>query len=67
MSKDIRVLLEGIKEGTVEIEEAILELKKKPFEDIDFAKVDMHRKLRQGTAEVIYGAGKNTGSNDSYY
>ena len=58
MSKDIRLLLEGIKKGTVEIEEAILELKKKPFEDIDFAKVDLHRRLRQGTAEVIYGAGK---------
>ena len=60
MSKDIRELLEGIKKGTVEVEEVILELKKKPFEDIDFAKVDMHRKLRQGTAEVIYGAGKTS-------
>lgn len=30
----------------------------KPFEDIGYAKVDMHRKLRQGAAEVIYGEGK---------
>jgi NCAIR mutase (PurE)-related protein len=35
-----------------------LKLKTKPFEDIGYAKVDMHRKIRQGTAEVIYGAGK---------
>ena len=58
MSEDIRDLLEGIKEGSVSVEDALLELKKKPFEDIGYAKVDMHRKLRQGAAEVIYGAGK---------
>ncbi|MGI6668920.1 MAG: nickel pincer cofactor biosynthesis protein LarB [Acetivibrionales bacterium] len=34
---------------------------KAPFEDIGFAKVDLHRKLRQGVAEVIYGAGKTPG------
>ena len=58
MSKEIRLLLEEVKAGSVEIDQALLELKKKPFEDIDIAKVDLHRKLRQGTAEVIYGAGK---------
>ena len=41
------------------VEEAALILKKEPFEDIGFAKVDTHRKLRQGYAEVIYGKGKN--------
>lgn len=51
-------LLEKVKSGEVSIEEALLELKKAPFEDIGFAKVDLHRKLRQGAAEVIYGAGK---------
>ncbi len=58
MSNDIRRLLQGIKEGSVSVEEALLALKEKPFEDIGYAKVDMHRKLRQGAAEVIYGAGK---------
>ena len=58
MNEDIRSLLEGVKAGTVSIEEAVLKLKTKPFEDIGFAKVDTHRKLRQGVAEVIYGAGK---------
>ncbi len=58
MKDEIRTLLEGVKNGTVPVEEAVLALKKKPFEDIGFAKVDTHRKLRQGAAEVIYGAGK---------
>ena len=58
MNEDIRDILEGVRNGTVPVEDAVLKLKKAPFEDIDFAKVDIHRKLRQGTAEVIYGAGK---------
>ncbi|MFA6948027.1 MAG: nickel pincer cofactor biosynthesis protein LarB [Eubacteriales bacterium] len=40
------------------VSEAELLLKKAPFEDLGYAKVDLHRKLRQGAAEVIYGAGK---------
>jgi len=58
MNTDIQKLLEGVRDGNVSIEEALLKLKTKPFEDLGYAKVDMHRKLRQGTAEVIYGAGK---------
>lgn len=58
MNNDIRRLLEDVRGGSVSVEEALLKLKTKPFEDIGYAKVDMHRKLRQGTAEVIYGAGK---------
>lgn len=58
MNTDIRRLLEGVSDGSVSIDDALLKLKIKPFEDIGYAKVDTHRKLRQGTAEVIYGAGK---------
>lgn len=58
MNDDVRKLLEGVSNGSVSIEDAILALKTKPFEDIGYAKVDMHRKVRQGAAEVIYGAGK---------
>lgn len=58
MNTDIRTLLESVSAGTVSVDDALLKLKTKPFEDIGYAKVDMHRKLRQGTAEVIYGAGK---------
>ncbi len=59
MNTGIRKLLEGVSDGTVSVDDAILKLKTKPFEDIGYAKVDMHRELRQGTAEVIYGAGKS--------
>ena len=55
---DIRTLLENVRDGRTGIDEAILELKEKPFEDIGFAKVDLHRRIRQGAAEVIYGQGK---------
>ena len=58
MNSDISKLLQGVKDGSVSPEAALLQLKKEPFRDIDFAKVDLHRKLRQGAAEVIYGAGK---------
>ena len=58
MSSDIRALLEGIQSGSVSVDEALLQLKQQPFEDIGYAKVDMHRRLRQGAGEVIYGAGK---------
>ena len=55
---DEKTLLEGVKTGKITVESALLALKKKPFEDLGYAKVDLHRRLRQGAAEVIYGAGK---------
>mgnify|MGYP004640989239 FL=1 len=55
---DEKTLLEGVKTGKISVESALLALKKKPFEDLGYAKVDLHRRLRQGAAEVIYGAGK---------
>ena len=58
MSEDIRKILDGVQRGSVSVDDALLQLKTKPFEDIGYAKVDMHRKIRQGVAEVIYGAGK---------
>ncbi len=58
MERDLKKLLESVQNGSMSIEEAELYLKEKPFEDIGYAKVDLHRKIRQGCAEVIYGAGK---------
>lgn len=55
---DIRKTLEGVASGDVSIDEAMLKLKTEPFDDIGYAKVDLHRDIRQGAAEVIYGAGK---------
>lgn len=56
--KDIVEILEQVKSGELSVEDALLDIKKAPFEDIDYAKIDFHRKIRQGAAEVIYGAGK---------
>ena len=58
MNSEIKRLLEGVRAGTVSVDDALLRIKEKPFEDIGYAKVDLHRKVRQGAAEVIYGAGK---------
>ncbi|MBQ7156141.1 MAG: nickel pincer cofactor biosynthesis protein LarB [Synergistaceae bacterium] len=55
---EIKQILHDFKNDTITIDEAYLKLKEAPFEDIGFAKVDLHRKLRQGVSEVIYGAGK---------
>lgn len=58
MNSDIRRLLEDVQSGRITIDDALLKIKLSPFEDIGYAKVDLHRKARQGVAEVIYGAGK---------
>ena len=55
---DILQLLRQVAEGAVPPEEALSQLKRQPFEDLGYAKVDLHRGVRQGAAEVIYGAGK---------
>ena len=55
---DTKELLQLVVEKKVSVDDALLELKKEPFEDLGFAKPDFHRKLRQGVGEVIYGAGK---------
>ena len=58
METDVRQLLEGVKNGDYTVDEAVLALKKAPFADLGYAKIDLHRKTRQGAAEVVYGAGK---------
>ena len=60
MNSEAKQILEAVKNGAMSVDDALLKLKTEPFEDIGFAKVDLHRKLRQGQAEVIYGAGKTT-------
>ena len=55
---DILQLLRQVADGSATPEEALSRLKRAPFEDLGYAKVDFHRGVRQGAAEVIYGAGK---------
>ena len=52
-------LLQQVADGSVSPDEAVLKLKMEPIREVgEYAKVDMHRGIRQGVPEVIYGAGK---------
>ncbi len=52
-------ILNKVKNGEMSVRDAEIMLKAEPFRDIDFAKVDTHRRLRNGACEVIYGEGKS--------
>ena len=56
--QDLMQLLEQVKLGAVSPEAAAEKLQMQPFEDLEYAKVDHHRGIRQGVPEVIYGEGK---------
>ena len=58
MITETKKILEDVKNGSISVDDALLKLKKAPYEDIGYAKIDHHRGIRQGTSEVIYGAGK---------
>ena len=58
MNNEVKRILEQVHSGGMSVDDALLKIKTQPFEDIGYAKVDLHRKLRQGAAEVVYGAGK---------
>jgi NCAIR mutase (PurE)-related protein len=55
---DIRNLLEAVKRGQQTIDSTVAKLRRLPYEDLGFAKVDHHRGLRQGYAEVVFARGK---------
>ena len=55
---DVLHILQQVRSGDLTPEGALLRLKTAPFQDLGYAKVDHHRPLRQGTAEVIYGQSK---------
>ena len=55
---EIRSILDAVAEGDLSADEAMLRLRLEPFEELDFAKPDFHRSIRQGVPEVIYGEGK---------
>lgn len=56
---DLKELLNGVKNGSVDIDEALKSLKDLPYEDIGYANIDHHRQIRTGYPEIIYCAGKS--------
>ena len=57
-NEGLKALLTAVQGGTMTTDEAMEKMKQFPFEDIDFAKIDHHRAVRQGYPEVIYGERK---------
>ncbi|MCL2164246.1 MAG: 1-(5-phosphoribosyl)-5-amino-4-imidazole-carboxylate carboxylase, partial [Oscillospiraceae bacterium] len=58
--KELRDLLNAVKKGTVTVEYGVEQVKKLPYKDLGFAKVDHHRELRTGYPEVVFCLGKTT-------
>jgi len=54
----LRRLLDDVATGQVRADDAVATLRRLPFTDVGFAKVDHHRTIRQGMAEAVYGPGK---------
>ncbi|MGH9512708.1 MAG: nickel pincer cofactor biosynthesis protein LarB [Terriglobales bacterium] len=57
-SQSLQRLLRQVRRGDISPDDAVERLRHLPFEDLGFAKVDHHRKLRTGMPEVIFGPGK---------
>lgn len=55
---EAREVLERLKAGDISVEEAEGFFKRQPFEDMGYAKLDMHRRVRSGMAEVVFCSGK---------
>jgi NCAIR mutase (PurE)-related protein len=54
----LRALVEGVRAGTTSPDEALVALRRLPWSDLGFARVDHHRALRQPVAEAVYAPGK---------
>ena len=54
----LRRLLDDVRSGALSADAAVSRLRRLPFADLGFARVDHHRSLRQGFAEAVYGPGK---------
>jgi hypothetical protein len=56
--QDLEKLLAGVQSGAISADDAVAQLRRLPFADLGFARVDHHRHLRQGRPEAIYAPGK---------
>lgn len=58
MNSQLYETLKKVQSGEISVDDAVLALKKQPFEDIGYANIDYHRGIRQGENEVIFGQSK---------
>jgi len=54
----LRQLLEAIQQGNTSVEQALERLRQLPYEDLGYARLDLHRSLRNGMPEVVFCQGK---------
>jgi len=59
--KNLRRLLLSVRSGKLGVDDALEHLRDAPMEDLGFAALDLHRALRRGFPEVVYGPGKTIG------
>lgn len=59
-ARKIKLLFSDVSKGKISVDTALNTLKNLPYEDIDFAKIDHHRGLRNGIPEVIFAQNKKT-------
>ena len=57
-TESLQTLLSRVRDGQVEVDDAVRELRKLPFESLDYATLDHHRAVRCGFPEVIFGLNK---------
>lgn len=55
---EAKEILCQVQNGNLSVDEALIFFKRKPFEDMGYAKLDTHREIRSGYPEVVYCAGK---------
>ena len=51
-------LLEDYKDGKISLDDVLEKIRKLPYEDLDFAKIDNHRMVRKGYPETVFCPGK---------
>jgi len=55
----LRVILEEVRSGATQVDDAMLRLRDLPYEDLGYAKLDHHRSVRTGHPEVVFCPGKS--------
>ena len=54
----LRALIDQVASGDCTPDDAVRQLRRLPYADLGFARIDHHRDLRQGMPEAVYGPGK---------
>lgn len=56
--EEVKELLQDVRGGTISVDDALAALRRLPVDDLGFARLDLHRELRQGLPEAVYAASK---------